>query len=372
MNNKFSFQVVCKSNDCRARVGILKTPRGDIPTPIFMPVGTQATVKTMDNRDMKEMYASIILANTYHLFIRPGIEVIKAAGGLHNFMGWHSPLLTDSGGFQVFSLANLRKMDKDGVTFRSHFDGKEHRFTPEIVIDIQNTLGSDIIMPLDECLPYPCDYERTRESLKVTHDWAQRSMAHHKRDDQWLFGIIQGGMFGDLRRESAKFMVEAGFRGLSIGGLSVGEPKELMHGMLEEVLPIIPVQSPRYLMGVGKPEDFFECIERGVDMFDCVLPTRMGRNGTIITSVGKVVIKNAKHTKNFSSPDPGCDCYVCKNHTLAYLRHLFITGEVLGPRLATYHNLYFSLSLVAGIRKSILDGKFLQFKKRFFSKYKPF
>ncbi|MCE1249035.1 MAG: tRNA guanosine(34) transglycosylase Tgt [Firmicutes bacterium] len=367
---KYSFNIVQKSKECTGRVGILSTPHGDIPTPVFMPVGTQATVKTMDNRDLENLNASIILGNTYHLFTRPGVEVIGEAGGLHKFMSWKRPILTDSGGFQVFSLANLRKLDEDGVTFRSHFDGKEHRFTPEIVVDIENTLGSDIMMPLDECLAYPSDRDQARKSLDITHKWALRSIKHHKRDDQWLFGIIQGGVYTDLRKESAKFMVDSGFTGFSIGGLSVGEPKNLMHEMIEAVVPELPEKSPRYLMGVGKPEDFFECIQRGVDMFDCVLPTRVGRNGTMITHTGKVVLRNAQYIKNFSSPDPYCDCFVCKNHSLAYLRHLFNTDEVLGPRLATYHNLHFSLELVRKIRKSLLDGYFSEFKREFFSRYK--
>ncbi len=369
MKKQFSFQPIVDSHECKGRVGILKTPRGDIPTPIFMPVGTQATVKTMDSRDLENLEASIILSNTYHLYVRPGIEVIGEAGGLHKFMNWKGPILTDSGGFQVFSLAKLRKLDQDGVTFNSHFDGQEHRFTPEKVVEIQNILGSDIMMPLDECLPYPCDYERAKESLKITHDWARRSLEAQKNGHQWLFGIIQGGMYKDLRRESAQFMMDTGFTGFSIGGLSVGEPKHLMHEVLDEVIPMLPEDSPRYLMGVGKPDDFFECIERGVDMFDCVLPTRMGRNGSIITHRGKVNLRNAQYTKDFSSPDPLCDCYVCKNHSLAYLRHLFITEEVLGPRLASYHNLYFSLNLVRRIRKAILDGCLMEFKKWFFSKY---
>ncbi len=369
--SKFSFKIVENCKNTKARVGILKTPRGDIPTPIFMPVGTQATVKTMDNRDLENLQASIILANAYHLFIRPGMEVIKAAGGLHKFMGWKKPILTDSGGYQVFSLAKLRKLDEDGVTFRSHFDGREHRFTPEKVVEIQNILGSDIIMPLDECLPYPATYDEATKSLEITHLWAERSIKHHNREDQWLFGIIQGGMYEDLRQKSARFMLSRGFTGFSIGGLSVGEPKNLMHRMIEVVVAELPQNRPRYLMGVGKPEDFFECIERGIDMFDCVLPTRMGRNGTLITHRGKVVLRNAKYTKDFSSPDPDCDCFVCKNHSLAYLRHLFITEEILGPRLASYHNLYFSLNLVRRIRQSILEGNFLKFKESFFKKYIP-
>lgn len=373
--NNFSFRVIKKESRFPARAGILKTPRGEIPTPVFMPVGTQATVKTMDNRDLLSLDAKIILGNTYHLYVRPGIDVIGEAGGLHRFMNWQRPMLTDSGGYQVFSLAKLRKLDTDGVTFNSHFDGKQHRFTPERVIEIQNILGSDIIMPLDECLPYPCEYERVKESLKITHDWAKRSLLYcmrednEKRDKQWLFGIIQGGVYGDLRKESAIFMIEAGFKGFSIGGLSVGEPKEYMHSILEDVIPVLPEDSPRYLMGVGKPEDFFECIERGVDMFDCVLPTRMGRNGTILTHRGKVNLRNAKYTKDFTSPDPLCDCYVCKNHTSAYLRHLFITSEVLGPRLASYHNLYFSLNLVRRIRGAILEERFEEFKREFYGKY---
>jgi queuine tRNA-ribosyltransferase len=366
----FSFKLIKKSDECEARVGILKTPHGEIPTPVFMPVGTQATVKTMDNRDLEDLGASVILSNTYHIFTRPGMEVMKSVGGLHKFMNFDRPILTDSGGFQVFSLAKLRKIDREGVTFRSHFDGMEHRFTPERVVEIQNVLGSDIMMPLDECLPYPCDYDRVKESLKVTHDWARRSRIHHRNEKQWLFGIIQGGMYPDLRKESAKFMVDEGFEGFSIGGLSVGEPKELMHGMVEAVVPELPDNAPRYLMGVGKPEDFIECIERGIDMFDCVLPTRMGRNGAIITHTGKLNLRNAQYKTDMSSPDPLCDCYVCRKHSLAYLRHLFITGEVLGARMASYHNLHFSLNLVRRIRQALIDGKFMEFKEEFYSRYK--
>lgn len=369
---KFDFSIVQKSSEDLSRVGIIKTPRGNIPTPIFMPVGTQATVRGLDIRDLEDMNANLILANAYHLFLRPGSEVIREAGGLHQFMNWKQPILTDSGGYQVFSLANLRKVDLDGVTFRSHFDGTEHRFTPERIIEIQNDLGSDIIMPLDECLPYQADYQQTKDSLAITHDWASRSKKHHRNENQWLFGIIQGGTFSDLRKESAKFMVDQGFEGFALGGLSVGEPREVMLRMIEAVIPELPSQSPRYLMGVGKPEDFFECIERGVDMFDCVLPTRMGRNGSLITHTGKIVLRNAQYTRNFNSPDPACDCMVCKNYSLAYLRHLFITGEMLGPRLASYHNLYFSLNLMRQIRKSILEGNFQGFKKRFNEKYKAF
>jgi queuine tRNA-ribosyltransferase len=365
----FTFEVIKECGSTKARAGLITTPRGEIPTPVFMPVGTQATVKTMDFRDLEEMDASIILGNTYHLCVRPGLEVIGEAGGLHSFMGWKRPILTDSGGFQVFSLSSLRRMDEDGVTFRTPVDGKEHRFTPERVIEFENILGSDIIMPLDECLAYPSTRQEAEKSMATTHRWAARSLAHHKNPSQWLFGIIQGGMYADLRRESARFMAREGFTGFSIGGLSVGEPKELMHGMIEETLPELPPASPRYLMGVGKPEDFFECIERGIDMFDCVWPTRLGRNGSMLTHRGKVVLKNAKHTLDFTSPDPLCGCYVCKNHTSAYLRHLFITGEVLGPRLASYHNLYFSIHLVKRIRKSIIEGTFPQFKKSFYEGY---
>ncbi len=365
--NNFSFKVA--GVDGNARAGVLSTPRGDIPTPVFMPVGTRATVKAMDFRDLIELDAPIILSNTYHLSIRPGAGLVEKAGGLHRFMNWNRPILTDSGGFQVFSLSKLRRIDPDGVTFRSHVDGALMRFTPESVIDLENALGADIIMPLDECLSYPADRGEAEKSLKLTHQWARRSRAYHRNPRQWLFGIIQGGMFEDLRRESARFMVNEGFAGFSIGGLSVGEPKDLMHRMIEEVTPELPAEAPRYLMGVGAPEDFFECVQRGIDMFDCVLPARMARNGTLLTRRGRVIIKNARHRDDFSSPDSSCGCYVCKNHTLSYLRHLFINGEILGPRLATYHNLYFSLNLVRSIREAIIKGEFDSLKKKFLSEY---
>ncbi|MCL5772886.1 MAG: tRNA guanosine(34) transglycosylase Tgt [Firmicutes bacterium] len=365
----FSFSVIAKSGKTLARAGILSTPRGIIETPVFMPVGTQATVKAMTPEEVDSTGASIILANTYHLYLRPGVEVIASSGGLHNFMRWEKPILTDSGGFQVFSLNSLRKVTDDGVVFRSHIDGSEHFFTPEKVIKIQESLGSDIIMPLDECLPYPCEYEYARNSLKRTHLWAKISRETHSSSSQMLFGIVQGGVYTDLRKESAGFMIESGFEGFSLGGLSVGEPKEDMHRVLEDIVPLLPQEKPRYLMGVGKPEDFFECITRGVDMFDCVLPTRIGRNGTLLTSRGKVVLKNSKYRLDFSPPDEECGCYLCRNYTKAYMRHLFMADEILGPRLATYHNLYFSCNLLAKIRESIKEGRFEKFKEEFLERY---
>lgn len=367
--SSFSFSVIAKSDKTLARAGILSTPRGIIETPVFMPVGTQATVKAMTPEEVDSMGASIILANTYHLYLRPGVEVVASSGGLHNFMRWERPILTDSGGYQVFSLNSLRNVTDDGVLFRSHIDGSEHFFTPAKVIKIQESLGSDIIMPLDECLPYPCEYDYAKNSLKRTHLWAKISRETHNNSSQMLFGIVQGGVYADLRKESARFMIESGFEGFSLGGLSVGEPKEDMHRVLEDIVPLLPEDKPRYLMGVGKPEDFFECITRGVDMFDCVLPTRIGRNGTLLTSRGKVVLKNSRYRLDFSPPDEECGCYLCRNYTRAYMKHLFMADEILGPRLATYHNLYFSCNLLARIRESIKEGNFEKFKKEFLERY---
>lgn len=369
----FSFKLLKKSSECAARLGEITTSRGVISTPIFMPVGTLATVKTLTPEELTHMKAEIILGNTYHLYLRPGTDVIEKAGGLHKFMNWDKPILTDSGGFQVFSLAKLRKIKDDGVEFSSHIDGSKHFFTPEKVIDIQNILGSDIMMPLDECVPYPAEHDYTKKSLKLTHKWASLSKEHFKNKkikNQALFGIVQGGMYPDLRRESADYLTELDFNGYSIGGLSVGEPKHLMHEMLELTVPHLPENKPRYLMGVGKPEDFFECIMRGVDMFDCVLQTRIARNGTALTHYGKVAIKNAKYRFDFSPLDEDCNCYTCKNYTKAYLRHLFIAEEILGARLFSYHNLYFSINLIRNIRKAIKEDRFLKYYKEFMEKYK--
>jgi queuine tRNA-ribosyltransferase len=361
----FNFEIESKCSQSRARAGKLQTPRGVIETPVFMPVGTQGTVKAMTPANLETVGAQIILGNTYHLYLRPGVEVIEAAGGLHKFMRWDKPILTDSGGYQVFSLKSLRKINDDGVVFRSHIDGSEHYFTPESVIAIQEALGSDIMMPLDECLPYPCEPDYAAQAWHKTLNWIRRAKAAKKNDHQALFGIVQGGVYPDLRRLSARQLVELDLPGYAIGGLSVGEPKHLMLEILEETIPHLPEDKPRYLMGVGKPEDFISGVERGVDMFDCVLPTRIARTGTLLTWSGKVVLKNAQYRLDFSPPDPECRCYTCANFTKAYLRHLFISDEILGSMLATYHNIYFSLEIVRRIRQAILEDKFLEFKNKY-------
>lgn len=363
--NGCSFQVIARCPDTAARAGILTLRRASVETPLFMPVGTQATVKCLTPDEVSSMGAALILANAYHLFLRPGEEVIRAAGGLHRFMNWSGAILTDSGGFQIFSLRSLRKVTDDGVAFRSHIDGSEYIFTPEGVIRFQEVLGSDIIMPLDECLPYPCDYEYARRSMRRTLSWAKRSKEVHAVEGQSLFGIVQGGTFLDLRRESAGYLTDLGFCGFSMGGLSVGEPKEIMHEVLEYTVPLLPQDRPRYLMGVGKPEDFFECVERGIDMFDCVLPTRMARAGSLLTNSGKLVLKNTRFRNDHSPPDENCKCYTCRHFSRAYLRHLFVAEEILGPRLATVHNLHFTLQLLSRIRESIRDERFLSFKREF-------
>lgn len=358
----------CKQSG--ARLGKLHTPHGTIDTPIFMPVGTQATVKTMSPEELLEINSQIILSNTYHLYLRPGHELIEKAGGLHKFMNWDKPILTDSGGFQVFSLGPLRKISEEGVEFRSHIDGSKHFISPEKATEIQNALGADIIMAFDECAPYPADYDYVKNSLERTTRWARRCKEIHKNTEkQALFGIIQGGMYEDLRRQSAEEIKEIGFPGYAIGGLSVGEPKDLMYEVLDYTTPLMPEDKPRYLMGVGSPDDLLEGVIRGIDMFDCVLPTRIGRNGTAMTSEGRIVIKNAIHTESFEPLDPQCGCYTCKNYTRAYLRHLFKANEILGLRLLTYHNLYFLLKLMENVRQAIKEDRLLDYRKEFFQKY---
>jgi queuine tRNA-ribosyltransferase len=364
----FSFDLIHEDNRTAARVGVIHTPHGDIPTPVFAPVGTAATVKTMTPADLQELGASLILGNTYHLYLRPGADLVARMGGLHRFMGWDGPILTDSGGFQVFSLEGLRQIDDDGVTFRSHIDGSTHTFTPELVIDAQEKLGADIIMAFDEC-PDPSDYEYNVQALERTHHWAERCLAAKTRDDQALYGIAQGGVFADLRAESARFLTGLEFDGYGIGGLSVGETKAEMHAMLEVLHPLLPRQKPRYLMGVGSPEDLFECVARGVDQFDCVLPTRIARNGAVFTRRGRVNLRNAGFA---ADPDPiedGCTCYTCRTFTRAYLRHLIIAKEITGLRLTTLHNVHFMLETMRRIRRSILDGAFADYKAEFLASY---
>lgn len=334
-----------------------------------MPVGTQATVKTLSPDDLTALGAEIVLSNTYHLFLRPGHELIRKFGGLHAFMGWNRPILTDSGGFQVFSLADLRKITEDGVVFQSHIDGgAKHILTPESAIEIQEALGADIIMSFDECIPYPATRDYALDSLERTLRWAKRCRTAKKGTGQALFGIVQGGMYPDLRLRSAHELVEIGFDGYAIGGLSVGETKTVMYEMIEASMPVLPEDKPRYVMGVGTPEDLLEGIERGVDMFDCVMPTRNGRNGTFFTSFGKLVIRNAQYERDTQPVDPECSCYTCRNFSRAYLRHLFNAGELLALRLGTIHNLFFYLDLIRKIRLSLEQDRFMEFKREFLAK----
>ncbi len=364
------YELIKECKQTGARLGRLHTPHGIIDTPIFMPVGTQATVKAMTPEELKEMEAQIILSNTYHLYLRPGHELVKEAGGLHKFMNWDRPILTDSGGFQVFSLGDLRKITEEGVTFQSHIDGSKHFLSPEKVMEIENALGADIIMAFDECAPYPADREYVKNSLERTTRWAVRCKEAHKNtDNQALFGIVQGGMYQDLREQSASELVALDFPGYSIGGLSVGEPKELMYEVLDYTTPLLPKDKPRYLMGVGSPDALIEGAIRGIDMFDCVLPTRIARNGTAMTSIGKVVIKNAKFTHDFTPLDPNCDCYCCKNYTRAYLRHLYKADEILSSRLMSTHNLHFLINLMKQVREAIMNDRLLDFRNEFFAKY---
>lgn len=364
------YDLIKKEKMTKARLGVLHTLHGDIETPVFMPVGTQATVKTMTPEELKEIGARIILSNTYHLYLRPGHEVIKKAGGLHKFMNWDRAILTDSGGFQVFSLGPLRKITEDGVEFRSHLDGSRHFLTPEKVIEIENALGADIIMSFDECAPYPADYDYVKNSMETTLRWAKRGKEAHKNiDKQALFGIVQGGTYDDLRRECANRLVDMDFPGYSIGGLSVGEEKELMYHVVDYTTDLLPQDKPRYLMGVGSPDDLIEGVIRGVDMFDCVLPTRMARNGTVLTSRGRLIIRDAPHAEEFIPIDSECDCYTCRNFSRAYIRHLFKANEILAARLATIHNLRFLTKLMEDIREAIKQDKLLEFKSQFYKKY---
>ena len=352
-----------------ARAGILHTPHGDIPTPVFMPVGSQATVKAMSPEELKEIGAGIILSNTYHLYLRPGHELIHEAGGLHRFMNWDRAILTDSGGFQVFSLGALRKIEEKGVTFRSHLDGSEHFLSPEKAVEIQEALGSDIAMVLDECAPYPAERSYIEDSLARTTRWAERCLQAHKSSKQALFGIVQGGMYADLRKESALQLVALDFPGYGIGGLSVGEPAELMYDMLDETLPLLPTNKQRYLMGVGTADYIIESVKRGIDMFDCVLPTRIARNGTIMTRDGYLTVRNAPYARDFNPLEEGCNCYACRNYTRAYVRHLIKANEIFGLRLTTYHNLFVLVHFMARIRESILNGTFPDLYEDFIARF---
>jgi queuine tRNA-ribosyltransferase len=355
----FTFELLAR--DGRARAGVFRTPHGEVPTPAFAPVGTAATVKAVPPRDLQELGARLVLANTYHLYLRPGDERIARLGGLHRFMGWDGPLLTDSGGFQVFSLKEIREIDDDGVTFKSHVDGSLHRFTPEKVMSIQENLGADIVMALDECAP-PLERAYNEEALRRTHAWAERCLRAKTRSDQALFGIVQGGVFDDLREQSARFLMGLDFPGYAVGGLAVGETKAQLHHVLDVLDPILPEARPRYLMGVGTLEDFFETVARGIDLFDCVLPTRLARHGSAFTREGRLNLRNATLAEDARPIDDGCACYACRNFSRAYIRHLMQANEILGLYLASVHNLHFLLDTMRRIRQSILDGAFAQLR----------
>ena len=357
------------SKDKKARAGYFETGHGVVETPVFMPVGTQGTVKAVNQKYLEEIKTQIVLSNTYHLYLRPGTEVLEKAGGLHRFMNWQKPILTDSGGFQVFSLSELRKVKQDGVEFKSHLDGSAHFFTPEKVVAIQRSIGSDIIMVLDECTPYPCEYEYALNSAKLTSNWALMSKETFEKSvplyghKQFMFGIIQGSVYKDIRELSAKDIAKLDFDGYAIGGLAVGEPVDIMYEMVDYSTSFMSENKPRYLMGVGRPENLLEAVERGVDMFDCVMPTRNGRNAYLFTSKGILSMRNAKYKDDFSEIDKQCDCYTCKNFSKAYLRHLFIAGEILALELASIHNLNFYLSLMRTAREKIIEGRFSEWKK---------
>lgn len=366
----FKYEVIKECRQSGARLGRLTTPHGVIETPIFMPVGTQATVKAMSPDELKEIGSQIILSNTYHLFLRPGHELIRRMGGLHSFMNWDRPILTDSGGFQVFSLSELRKIKEEGVEFASHLDGSRCFLSPEKSIEVQQALGSDIMMAFDVCSPYPCEYDEAKANMERTLRWLERCEKSWTNENQALFGIIQGGTYTDLRIESTK--ATAAFKelpGIAIGGLSVGEPKPEMYAMLEALLPYLPPEKPHYLMGVGSPDCIIEGVIRGVDMFDCVLPTRIARNGTVMTSHGRVVVRNGQYKEDPRPLDEECDCYACRNFSRGYIRHLINTGEILGARLTSIHNLHFLLKLAENIRQAIKEDRMLDFRREFFTKY---
>ncbi|MBN1780714.1 tRNA guanosine(34) transglycosylase Tgt [bacterium] len=364
-----SFALEKTDTGTRARIGTFSTDHGPVETPVFMPVGTQATVKTLTTEDLDRCGARIILGNTYHLYLRPGPDLIQEAGGLHRFMSWHRPILTDSGGFQIYSLAELRKITNDGVRFQSHIDGSAHFFTPESVVDIQRALGSDIMMVLDECAPYPCTFEEALSAMTRSMSWAERSLHHFTGTEnryehrQAIFGIIQGSIYPELRVNHAKGLIDYDFDGYAIGGLAVGEPKEALRRIVDCCTSILPADKPRYLMGVGKPEDLLEAIAMGVDMFDCVIPTRNGRKGTAYTRQGKLILKNSANQNDFNPIDADCPCYTCRNHTRAYLRHLFQAGEILGMRLVSLHNIQFYIDLMRQARIQIHTGTFTEWKK---------
>jgi len=369
------FEVIAGDSKSKARAGVLTIGSTGVETPVFMPVGTQGTVKGLSPEDLETAGSTIILGNTYHLYLRPGDELIREFGGLHNFTGWNSLILTDSGGFQVFSMADLTKIEENGVRFQSHLDGSYHLFTPEKVIDIQKNLGADIIMPLDQPVPFPSDYELARKSVETTVNWAVKSKEAFGNTkfpvnkNQVLFGILQGGTFKDLRQKCLHSILDAGFPGYAIGGLSVGEPKDILYEITDYSTELLPEEKPRYLMGVGKPEDLVYCIENGIDMFDCVIPTRNGRNGTVFTSHGRLVVKNSEYKDEKEPLDNQCNCYTCKNFSRGYIRHLFHAGEILALRLASLHNVTFYHRIMRQARNAILNGSFQSWKAAFLEKF---
>lgn len=366
---EFYLEILHVDKNCGARYGILHTPHGDVEVPCFMPVGTLATVKTLSPEEIKSIGAGIILANTYHLHLRPGEDIVAKAGGVQKFMNYNGPMLSDSGGFQVFSLAERRNITEEGVTFKSHLNGDKIFFSPEIVIGIEEKIGADIIMSFDECIPYPVTYDYAKESTMRTLRWAKRGLEAHKRKDQALFGIVQGGEFEDLRKYCAEELVKMNFDGYSIGGTSIGEPKDVCFKMIDMAIKYLPEDKPRYLMGVGSLDYILEGIAKGVDMMDCVLPTRIARHGTLMTHNGRVNIKNEKYKEDFTTLDNECDCYTCKNFTKAYLRHLYVSNETFGQRLMSIHNLRFLISIVEGAREAIKEDRFLKYKNEILKKY---
>lgn len=371
IDNLNNFRLIQTCSRSKARAGELVTPHGLVPTPAFLPVGSQATVKTLTPDDIRDIGFSIALANTYHLYLRPGITVIEKLGGLHKFMAWDRTILTDSGGYQIFSLASLRQVSDDGVIFRSHIDGSQHLITPELIIQFQEALGADIIMALDECPAFDDSFEKISRAVSRTHQWAERCQRAHQRSHQALYAIVQGGVFPQLRHQSAEYLTSLEFSGYAIGGLSLGEPKRLTLSMTEETVALLPEDKPRYLMGIGSPEDLLEGIARGVDIFDSALPTRVARNGALFTHLGRVNIRNTGYSRMEQPVDPDCNCYTCRTFSTAYLHHLFICNELLAYRLATIHNLNFINNLMNKTRSAILNGTFSSFKDNFLAGYQP-
>ena len=364
------YELTKKDKNCKARLGRITTPHGTFETPVFMAVGTQGTVKTLVKEELEEIGSNIILGNTYHLWCQPGSDIVREAGGLHKFMNWDRSILTDSGGFQVFSLAKLRDITEEGVTFRHHKSGAKLFLSPEISMKIQNDLGSDIMMCFDECPPYPATYDYMKKSVDRTLRWAKRCIdAHNRKEDQGLFGIVQGGIYPDLRKYCAEELLKLPFDGYAVGGTAVGEPKELQNEVLDYTVPLLPEDKPRYLMGVGSPGAILDAVERGIDMFDCVLPTRIARHGTAMTSQGRLVIKNKEFERDYTPLDHKCDCYCCKNYTRAYIRHLFKANEILAYRLLSIHNVNFLVKLTEGIRQAIKEDRFLEFKEQVYKDY---